>query len=148
MFIVDWVCERGHVFEGWYDSAQALAAMREAGEVISCPQCGSVHLERQPTFASIGRTTTRAADATSMETTAPAIAMPIELQRLYSQLLKHARANSTDVGDQFATTALAMHRGEQEHAPIMGQSTADETRMLRDEGVEFVSIPVPDIDDN
>jgi hypothetical protein len=140
MFIVDWVCDQGHVFEGWYDSAPALAALR-AEQDIACPRCGSIHVERKPTFGSIGRRSTDTAPTT------PAV-MPIEVQRFLSALIKHARANSTDVGDKFAEVALAMHRGEQEQAPIMGQSNADEEMELRQEGIEFLKIPIPPIDEN
>lgn len=74
--------------------------------------------------------------------------MPLEVQRALSQLLRAVRAHSKDVGESFATRALAMHHGEEDAHPIHGSATAEEQERLVEEGVPFASIPIPDIDQN
>ena len=74
--------------------------------------------------------------------------MPLEVQRQLSQLIKLVKAHSEDAGDAFAARALAMHKGDEQPTPIYGSSTPDEQQTLRDEGVPFAVLPVPDIDNN
>jgi hypothetical protein len=83
-----------------------------------------------------------------VSSSAPPPTLPLELQRALSQLIKHVRAHTEDAGDAFAARALAMHKGEEEAAPIHGTSTPDERALLREEGVPFVALPIPEIDEN
>jgi hypothetical protein len=50
------------------------------------------------------------------------------------------------VGDRFAEVALKIHRGEESKRNIRGITTDKEEVTLREEGVEFVKIPVPKFD--
>ena len=52
--------------------------------------------------------------------------------------------NFDDVGDRFAEVALKIHRGEENKRNIRGITTDKEEETLREEGVEFVKIPVPE----
>jgi hypothetical protein len=54
--------------------------------------------------------------------------------------------NFDDVGDQFAETALKIHRGEEGKRNIRGVTTEKEEETLREAGVDFVKIPVPKFD--
>lgn len=78
----------------------------------------------------------------------PAPVMPLEVQQALSQLIKHIRAHTEDAGDAFATRALAMHKGDEAPAPIHGTSTPEERERLHDEGVPFLALPVPEIEEN
>ena len=158
MFVVDLVCEAGHLFEGWYDHSHDFAAARDAGE-LSCPTCGSSSVQQRPSFKGIvmrerAPSTPRPpppAPSTSPGSSSsppPPPALPLPVQRALSELLRVVRAHAEDVGDSFADTARAIHRGEQEARPIHGQATAEEHAALADEGVPFVVLPIPDIDQN
>ncbi|WP_299436683.1 DUF1178 family protein [uncultured Rhodospira sp.] len=48
-----------------------------------------------------------------------------------------------NVGDRFAEEARRIHYGETEARGIYGRTTPDEAEALRDEGVEFASLPWP-----
>lgn len=163
MFIVDLLCDAGHLFEGWYDNADSFAETRDGGH-LSCPLCGSRDVARKPSFRGIAsrassrassaprppgaasRAPARPTDATAAESSPPPV--PLEVQRALSQLLRVVRAHAEDVGEAFAEKALAIHRGDEEARPIHGTSTPDEEARLVDEGVSFVKIPVPDIEQN
>jgi hypothetical protein len=54
--------------------------------------------------------------------------------------------NFDDVGERFAEVALKIHRGEESKRNIRGVTTNKEEETLREEGVEFVKIPVPKFD--
>jgi hypothetical protein len=175
MFIVDLACKDGHRFEGWYDNHRAFEEARAEG--LSCPLCGSGDVQQQLAFGAIGRARPRAvppapapAPARSPSPEAlpasppsagppaagpPARAamtppgkLPLEVQKALSRFLAVVRAHSEDVGPDFARHALAIHKGEEEPRPLLGTSTPDEEEALREEGVPFLKVPVPDIDQN
>jgi hypothetical protein len=50
------------------------------------------------------------------------------------------------VGNRFADVALKIHYGEEEKRNIKGTTTAQEEDNLKEEGVQFVKIPVPKMD--
>lgn len=156
MFIVDLVCHDGHLFEGWYDSKDAFDDAR-AGEALSCPSCGEKRVDLRPSFRGIVSrsraprqepATPEHAETALTTTTKATEAMPLEVQRALSQLLKYVRAHTEDAGSAFAQRAIAMHRGEEEATPIHGTSTPEENERLVDEGVPFARIPIPDVDQN
>ena len=158
MFVVDLVCHDGHLFEGWYDSRDAFDDARAAAS-LSCPVCGVHDVEQRPSFRGIvsrsspqktppKKAATPTTTTTPEMTTTPPPPMPIELQRALSQIIKMVKANTEDAGAAFAARALAMHKGDEEPAAIHGTSTAEERALLVEEGVEFVGIPVPEIDEN
>lgn len=160
MFVVDLVCADGHLFEGWYDNKDAFDDARAEGG-LSCPVCGIGHVELKPSFRGIlrrsatqGPSSINGEEAASTTSTTPATTspppppLPLEVQRALSQLVKFVRAHTEDAGEAFAKRALAMHRGEEEPAPIHGTTTPAEREELLDEGVPFAAIPIPEIDQN
>jgi len=157
VFIVDLVCADGHLFEGWYDSRAAFDDVR-ADRGVTCPVCQGHDVEVRPSFRAVIGTRGEplrapAESATEMESlpegpASPRSAMPLEVQRALSSFLKAVRAHSEDAGEQFAARALAMHKGDEEPAPIHGTSTPEEREQLRDKGVPFLALPIPEIDQN
>jgi hypothetical protein len=145
MFVVDLVCAEGHLFEGWYDNRDAFAEAREAG--LSCPVCQSGDVDLRPNFRGVITRATPPPTATATPTTT-APPLPLEVQKALSQLIRHIRAHTEDAGDAFAARALAMHKGDEEPTPIHGTSTPEERERLLEEGVPFVALPVPEIDEN
>ncbi len=47
MLVVDLHCEHGHLFEGWFASADDLASQQVRG-LVSCPVCASTEVVRRP----------------------------------------------------------------------------------------------------
>jgi len=150
MFVVDLICAESHLFEGWYDNRDAFdEARQEHG--LTCPVCQSSEVELRPNFRGIvmgsGAAKRQTTTTEAPETTTP-LPMPLDVQRALSQLIKVVKANTEDAGEQFATRALAMHKGDEAPAAIHGTSTHEERQLLKDEGVTFTALPVPDIDMN
>jgi hypothetical protein len=157
VFIVDLVCRESHLFEGWYDNKDAFDDARRASS-LTCPVCGDASVEQRPSFRGIvSRTPTTPVPSeekppttttapTPTATTTPAL--PLEVQLKLSALIKLVKMHTEDAGEQFASRALAMHKGDEEPSAIHGTSTPEEQRTLVEEGVPFGLIPVPDIDQN
>ena len=69
MFIVDLACTNGHEFEGWYDSSNEYASIRDAGE-LSCPLCGSDDVTRQLSANAVQTSKNKSAPAVELVETA------------------------------------------------------------------------------
>ena len=68
-----------------------------------------------------------------------------QMQAAILNAMKHVLANTEDVGAQFAEEARKMHYGETQDRSIRGQATREEAESLREEGIEIMSLPIPDI---
>jgi hypothetical protein len=145
-------CERGHVFESWFQSSSAYE-IQEKRKLVNCPSCGSAKVERAimaPQIVS-KKSRERAAPApvaaTSTEVTAPAstplmMAQERELRVKLRELRDHIVKNADNVGERFPNEARKMHYGDIEHRPIYGEASPDEARSLIEEGVEVSPLPV------
>lgn len=139
MFIVDLKCAEGHRFEGWYETSSEFESIRDDGD-LTCPLCGSDDVERLLSTGAIKTTKTQA-----RQQPAP---MPLEMQQQLAKVVQQVRQTHEDVGDQFADKAIAMSRGEEAARPIRGQSDAEGEKRMTEEGVGFVKVPIPDIEQN
>ncbi|MEP9366408.1 DUF1178 family protein [Xanthobacter sp. VNH20] len=146
-------CEQGHDFESWFPSSESFEAQRGRG-LVSCPNCGSVRVEKAIMAPSVARTDRAPAAATPDSDTAAAPAQapanPValmgqqerEFHRLLRELRDHVTRNADYVGEDFADLARKMHGGEIEHRSIYGEASADEVKALREEEVEVFPLPV------
>lgn len=147
MIVFDLLCAGGHRFEGWFASAADFASQNER-ELVSCPSCGSAHIERVPsaTRANLGaqppKVETKPEKTPEMEGKDPfAIA-----QMLYSRMLDELITKSEDVGKQFPEEARRIHYKEAPARAIRGQATPEQHDELLDEGVPVMRLPVPPAD--
>ncbi len=129
MIVFDLNCGDGHRFEAWFRDGDAYGTQAAAGE-IACPKCGDTAVAKAPMAPNLAR------GAARRETEEPARVMH-GLRALREQIEK----NFDDVGERFPEEARKIHYGEVEQRNIHGQASADEARELRDEGVEFGSLP-------
>lgn len=129
MIIFDLQCDKGHAFEGWFESLEDLQAQRKR-KLVTCPACGSGKVKRVP--SSFGVTKKRAEPDQDMAA------------RLLGQALtRHLRENFEDVGAGFANEALKIHYGVSPTRNIRGVSTPQEEDILKKEGVEFFKFAAP-----
>lgn len=124
MWVAELACDAGHGFEGYFGSKDDFESQRERG-LISCPVCGSSHVERRLSAPRI-----------NVGATPPAADVRQWAARL--------RATSEDVGARFATEARRMHEGEVPARAIRGQARGDELVALLEDGVPV--LPLPDLD--
>lgn len=134
-------CADGHAFEAWFRSGDTYERQVKK-HLISCPQCGSNTVEKQPMAPAVlkgGRSSEITAPAPAA-TAGPSAPVPVlEMLRAFKQ---HVVANSEDVGSRFAEEALRMHHGEAESRAIRGETTGEDAVRLQEEGVEFDVLPV------
>ena len=136
MIIFDLQCICGYQFEGWFDSRDDFDRQHAESEVL-CPGCGSDRVRKilSPVSIHTGSQTTKAVPPLSGEGDSPG------LQFLHS-LQDFVEKNFEDVGAKLAEESLKMHYGVEEPRNIRGVTTADQEKMLRDEGIELLKVPL------
>jgi hypothetical protein len=151
------VCDAGHGFEGWFRDNAAWQEQSGRG-LVSCPQCGSVRVEKQIMAPAVARKDRAMSGPVPMQGPMPVaseVAPPTEvaqaapddaaLRSMIRALRQHVRENSENVGDRFAEEARKIHYGDSEERSIYGSATPDETRALKEEGIGFHPLPrLPD----
>jgi hypothetical protein len=137
MIIFDLICNNGHRFEGWFQSADAFDAQL-AGGLVSCPSCGSGEIRRIPSAIHLSRAPEAAAPPAVAASTDPRG----EWLNTYRKLVTAIMANSEDVGAEFAGEARKIHYLEAPARSIRGQTNQKEFESLREEGIEVVRFPV------
>ena len=137
MIIYDLNCEKGHKFEGWFKDRNAFENQKSQS-LISCPVCGSSDVKMVPSAMSIMARDTKTTNKENVEK----LSMPKAIKLFHEYINK----NFDDVGNKFADVALKMHNGEEEKRNIKGTTTESEEDILREEGVQFLKIPVTKFD--
>ena len=148
MVIFDLICSQGHRFEGWFENLQELEVQLEQ-RLISCPACEDSDVQRLPsTFGIVKK-------SSSPETPQPKPTLPkikdgskvspgevLEVLDKWRKLSEKVEKEFDDVGSHFSEEALKIHYGSTKKRNIRGQSTEDQEKMLREEGVTFFKLPM------
>lgn len=151
-------CDKGHVFESWFQSSSAYESQVRR-KLVSCPQCDSVKVEKAIMAPQIvgkkgrGRAPEPAAaepaasnlpaETTSADAPTPLLmAQERELRAKLKELRDHIVKTADNVGERFPEQARAMHYGDMEHRPIYGEASPAEAKALIDEGIEVAPLPV------
>jgi len=137
MIIYDLRCKKGHKFEGWFNDRSAFEKQQNQ-KLIVCPSCGNSDVEMVPSMISVMGKDVKASNRKDFEESS----LP-KVLKLFNEYLDK---NFDDVGEKFAEVALRIHRGEEEGRNIKGITTEAEEETLREEGVQFLKIPVPKFD--
>ncbi len=165
MLVVDLCCTQGHVFEGWFGSADDLAR-QQAERLVQCPVCGDAEVRRLPSASHIqtrsaapaaetpgtasrggmtdGPSEADRASGSGEGDAARAQALLAHVQRVWMEAARHIVANTEDVGERFADEARAINHGDAPERGIRGQATPEQRAELREEGIEVMSMPLPD----
>jgi hypothetical protein len=128
MIAYDLKCRRGHEFEAWFKNQKTFEKQRKEG-LIECPGCGSSKVSMVYSSQAIRRSSRRSAPPPS----------PSAVPEIEAFLNKHFE----DVGKDFADEARKLHYGDEEPRNIRGETTADEDRELREEGIHYLKIALP-----
>lgn len=148
------ICDSAHEFESWFSSSASFEDQVRRG-FVTCPICNSAKVERAIMAPSVARTdlgprTVEPAPDTSPPASAAAsapapVALMSEKEKAFREMVtalhQHVRENAEHVGERFADEAMKIHHGEAEARPIYGEATADDARMLNEEGVDFLPLP-------
>ena len=80
--------------------------------------------------------------AASVDAVLPA--QPEKQQAQWLRAVREMLANTEDVGERFVEEARRIHYGEAEQRGIRGQASREDAESLRDEGIEVLSLPLPE----
>ena len=161
MFTVHLLCEKGHSFEGWYDTQSDFKLAMKSKE-LSCPICGARKVAKKPlkdVFAdyplkhvaklitdSMGHERVEKSQSHVNVTTGSIL--PLQMQKALANVLKKIRRSHRDVGTSFSRNARAMASKSKKRAPIVGTSSKYEEDKMDEEGVPYFRVPIPDIEKN
>ncbi|NLH80793.1 MAG: DUF1178 family protein [Phyllobacteriaceae bacterium] len=138
------VCDKEHVFEGWFRSSADFEAQAADG-LVSCPVCGSTVVTRGLMAPSVQSARVREEREDGAKRQTRTMMLPDPAQKMMLEALREIRKkvteNATYVGDRFAEEARKMHYGEVEHQGIWGEATSEEADSLSEEGIEFQPLP-------
>ena len=134
MIVYDLACAHEHRFEGWFASADDYAR-QHAGTMIRCPVCDDAAIERRPS-ANVKVGTAQVPASEQPATTAVAGGEAEVLRKLRQMI-----AQTDNVGAAFPEEARKIHYEEAPRRAIRGQATRDEAEAMRDEGIDFLSLP-------
>jgi hypothetical protein len=137
VIIYDLKCEKGHTFEGWFKDQQTWT-LQNSQKLVSCPVCNSSNIEMIPSSITIMGKDSRAAGRLQEKEISEAKAL-----RMLHQYIDN---NFEDVGNKFAEIALKIHYGDEEKRNIKGTSTPQEEENLKEEGVQFIKVPLLKMD--
>jgi len=138
VIIYDLKCRDGHKFEGWFKERGAFEEQRRQ-KLIACPVCGNTETVLIPSSVLVKGRENRSATTTTQVNGEPPLKLLYELQQ-------YIHKNFDNVGDKFAEVALRIHQGEEESRNIRGTATGSEEETLREEGVQFIKMPLPKFD--
>jgi hypothetical protein len=166
MIVFDLKCNRGHVFEAWFNDAATYEKLRKARH-ISCSMCDSTKVEKAlmaPRVATRKGRGTRKTEDRAAETRAKAAEKSVktpaqptaiaeryatdpqavkaaELMKQLTELRQQVEKNCDYVGENFPEEARKIHYGETEKRNIYGEASPEEASEMADEGIEFAQIP-------
>ncbi len=154
MIVFDLMCPAEHRFEGWFASADDFSAQK-ARNLIACPRCNALGVERVPSASRINVLPSGAAEqgAAGEASSQPASAAdqppapkadPATAARaLVARFVDEVMRRSEDVGRDFPAEARRIYYEEAPARPIRGVASQEEHEELLDEGIPVARLPVP-----
>ena len=155
MIIYDLKCNNNHQFESWFKNSDFFQDQKKAKK-IECPFCGSVNIDMVFSPLRILKNNTK--DTTTKTKTNPEqkqLKTTIntnnknleQLRKIAGELQKEVAKHCDYVGNNFAEEARKINYGEKKaERGIYGETTKDEIKSLREEGIDFMAMPVPKTD--
>ena len=133
-------CGQQHAYEGWFASEDDFVSQQERG-MVACPLCGDSESVRMPnaTRLKVSRHAAPAEQPSRSETT------EMTMQSQWLRAMRQVLNSTEDVGERFPEEARRIHYGEVEERGIRGKTTREDADALRDEGIEIVALPVPEV---
>jgi len=164
-------CKEEHEFDGWFRNGATFDAQRESGalecpvcgtatvsKALMAPSIASGRHASEQLPAGATASDTQASEIQASEIQAseiqaneiqaneiqavhPVMRQVAELKRQLRAMRRLVEENCDYVGDRFADEARRIHYGESEANGIYGETTPEESERLREEGIEFGSMP-------
>ena len=135
MIVYDLQCVNGHRFEGWFEDEKTYK-QQDRKELIACPLCNVTAVSRIPSTFGIK-------SSAPVPSSPPSVPTDGELAEFGRRMTDFIEKNFDNVGCDFTKEALKIHYGVTEPRNIRGTSTPDEEKVLKEEGIEFIKVPIP-----
>lgn len=155
MIVYDLKCDNNHEFESWFKNSDFFHVQKKT-QKIECPFCGSVNIDIVFSPLKILKSSKRevAAKTTSdVQPEQPKVVMNNDhtklqqLRKIANDLQKEVAKHCDYVGKNFAEEARKIHYGEKKmKRGIYGETTKDEVKSLKEEGIDFMAMPVSKTD--
>jgi hypothetical protein len=144
MIVYDLACPAGHRFEGWFASGEEFARQQQR-DLLRCPVCDDAKVERLPSArVAVSKGASPAAPAPAVETASPPSPGGEAISGIPQDVITKLREivrNTENVGRRFPEEARKIHYEEVPARAIRGQASPEEAKALRDEGIDFASLP-------
>ena len=138
MIIYDLKCAKNHQFEGWFKDMASFEKQR-TDNLVTCPVCGTSKIEMTPSsITTISGRDIERSDKKKSKEISPLMALKL--------LHEYIDREFDDVGGRFAEVALNIHRGKEAKRNIKGTISMEDEKTLKEEGADFMKIPVPKFD--
>ncbi|MBI5442663.1 MAG: DUF1178 family protein [Deltaproteobacteria bacterium] len=147
MIVFQLACENRHPFEGWFRNREDFEAQLAEG-LLTCPVCGSTRITKElsPIAVHVGRRSGPKEGTSAPAPSGGGAPGPVTPQAFFKALATFVETHFEDVGGAFAQEARKIESGEAEARNIRGTTTPDEEDALREEGIEFLKVPIPKYD--
>lgn len=128
-------CKNDHTFESWFQTIAAYETQKTK-KMIECPFCNSTEIETVFTPLPV--------HGIAKQKNQHASKLPVNPLK---ELETFVKSNCDYVGKNFAEIARQIHYGEcKSKRGIYGETTKDEAKTLKEEGIEFISMPSKKLD--
>jgi hypothetical protein len=128
MIAFDLICSNGHQFECWFKDGVSFESQQAEG-IINCPVCDDHQVEKLLSPFAIKKNGERKR-------------VEIDPLQVLRQVCDYVEKNFEDVGINFTKEALKIHYGEAKKRNIKGMASPDQEKLLKEEGVQFLKIPI------
>ena len=125
------VCKCGGSFESWFLSSSGFDSLCKK-KLIKCIYCGSLSVKKSVMAPNLPSKSNKISKKTKLE------------KNIKKQLLdfrKYIEKNCKNVGENFSREARSIHYDKKTSQGIYGKATPEETSDLIEEGIEVVTIP-------
>ena len=133
MIAFDLECSEGHQFEGWFENHDSYEEQKKK-KMISCPYCNNTKVKKilSPIKMRI-----------KSESPSKLLEERIDYNKVEKEVVEYIQRNFEDLGPDFTKEALKIHYGVSEKRNIRGTASEEEEKVLKDEGIQFIKLPIP-----
>jgi hypothetical protein len=135
MIAFDLICSKGHKFECWFTNGDSFEKKKSSG-ILRCPVCDDSHIDKAFSTFAIKKYSDKREEKREEKID------PHQAYQVLQVITEYVNKNFEDVGLNFAKEALKIHFGEAEKRNIKGLALPDEEKILQEEGVRFLKLPV------
>ena len=144
MIVYELACTCGSIFEGWFQDRDEFLNQREAG-LISCPDCGGNEIRK--ILSPVSVRTSHPSPSAAVGKDEDSNVSAAEVATALRIIRRYVEKNFEDVGTKLAEESLKIHYGIEEPRNIRGVVSAEEEKILEQEGIELLKVPIVSEDD-